>query len=172
MSAEVIESVVDRRIGRELNGRRLVAVDVENLLGCAPHLASAAVYSVAIGQLADRIGFDDGRDQMIVAANPLAAFKAHGAAPHARLLVREGVSGADRALCDELEQIAHLSERYDEIVIASGDHEFVPVAARLRGARLRVTVAARLDSLNGSLRRMADAVVALPSPAATLSLAA
>jgi len=56
--------------------------------------------------------------------------------------------------------------RYDHVVIGSGDHAFVPLAAALRVRGVVVLVVSRADSLHGDLRRTACVCHRLPEPVA------
>ncbi|MFV0634765.1 NYN domain-containing protein [Demequina sp.] len=145
------------------DGRRLILIDVENLLGCEPRDADAALFEVAIEGVLARVAFRAGTDQVVIGACPQSAVKVFGVrAPH-RLVVREGASGADRALVAAAADHDHTAARFDEVVIASGDREFLETAVQLRARGVRTTVASRADALNGSVRIVADEVVALDS---------
>jgi len=54
-----------------------------------------------------------------------------------RIVVRSGVDGADLALIEVLET-ERIEQRFSRVVIASGDHIFVPVIKRLRDAGVEV----------------------------------
>ena len=145
--------------------RRLIAADIENLLGTNPPLATAECWDAAFESLTAALGYDPTGDHLVVAVDPSWAFEVHARAPQARLLVRAGASGADRALCDELADVSFIARRYDRVVVASGDHEFVSPVAALGLAGVPVTVAALAVQCSPVLAAVADDVVWLTRPA-------
>ena len=148
--------------------RRLIAVDVENLLGVEPALASDACWDAAVQGLVTQLDIRAGTDHVVIAADPQWAFYAGKRMPTARLEVRSGASGADLALCDALCDTAFLTQRYTEIVIASGDHIFTASVHTLVASGLHVTVAAIPIHASPELTAAADAVVWLRRPGAVL----
>ena len=68
----------------------------------------------------------------------------------ARLVSRAGVDGADRALCEVLND-EPVAQRSWVLQIWSGDHIFAPLAKKLRRKGVRVEVFAAEDSLARSL---------------------
>ena len=70
--------------------RRLIAADIENLLGTNPALATAASWDAAFESLTGALGYNPTRDYLVVAVDPSWAFEVRARAPHARLLVRPG----------------------------------------------------------------------------------
>ncbi|WP_084127296.1 NYN domain-containing protein [Demequina sp. NBRC 110054] len=144
---------------------RYILVDIENLLGCSPELASDAAWDAACEGLVEALGYRPETDRLTVASAPAWAFEASARFPHARLVVREGASGADRALCDEVEDAEWVASRFAEVVIASGDHELVASVAGLRAAGVRTTVAAMPITASAELTAGADDVVWLERPA-------
>lgn len=72
----------------------------------------------------------------------------------ARRLVRSGENGADLALLQVLEQES-VAERYDRVVLGSGDGIFAYAAAGLQAVGVDVTVVSRSDALS---RRLGFAV--------------
>lgn len=77
-----------------------------------------------------------------------------------RIVVRSGVDGADLALLDVLIE-ERIEERFDELVLASGDGIFADVVASLGAAGVNVTVVARSDRCSNRLRLAARHVVCL-----------
>jgi hypothetical protein len=74
-----------------------------------------------------------------------------------------GTDVADRLLVGE---ISHgLPDSVDVVVIASGDHYFADIARALRAKGKSVVVVAREGSLSWELRRAADEVVSIGTPA-------
>ena len=148
--------------------RRLIAADIENLLGAQPKLATAARWDAAFTALIAALDYDPERDHLVVAVAPAWAFHAKSRAPHARLLVRSGESGADLALCDCLADTDFIARRYGRVVIASGDHEFVSPVAALALAGVAVTVAALAIQASPVLTAMATDVIWLERPDAAV----
>lgn len=152
--------------------RRLIAVDAENLLGCAPGIASAACWEFAIAGLLKAVGFRTGTDHLVVAVAPEWAFTVNALVPSARLVVRKGPNGADLALCDALADTAFIASRYNEVVLASGDHIFCPSVRALADAGIPTTVAGLPTQTSSELTAFATTVTWLNRPARFLGAAA
>jgi len=152
-----------------INKRRLVAIDLENLLGCAPSRADAHLWASAAEQFLVAIAFQPGVDQAVVATDPDWAFDAALAMPGARLLVGAGESGADRALCDALADSEHIRQRYAAVVIGSGDHIFTGAAAALRAVGVPVKVVSLGLMASGALMAAADDTMLLSRPQLALA---
>ena len=132
--------------------RRLVLLDIENV--CRGDINDTFANAVArvertIGSLRD--------DQVTVAACARTYRHIGWSNPGWRYLARDGQDGADLALLEVLEG-ERLSERFDRVVIASGDHIFAPAVARLTRQGVHVTVVAHRDALAASLRLAAHEV--------------
>ena len=78
-----------------------------------------------------------------------------------RIVVRSGVDGADLALIDVLET-ERIEQRFGRIVLASGDHIFVPVIKRLRDAGVEVETLSIRGQLSHDLARNCSSVRYLP----------
>lgn len=149
--------------------RRLHLIDVENLLatGCPDNgdLNCCVAAYLGLSLLRDN-------DHVVLASNPMIGLEVGLAWHRGRLLVRHGPSGADLALLEVLEQ-EHVAERYDEVIIASGDGIFADVVARLEAAGVTVTVVAGADCLSRRLQLAASNVVIFPElpPPATPAIA-
>jgi hypothetical protein len=149
--------------------RALRVVDVENLVGASR--ATPATLRATATKL-HRIAPRSPRDHEIVGTDPRLLLAAATAWPGARYLLGRGPSGADR----ELAQVLHderIEQRFDHVVIASGDGQFAPVAAMLASQGCRVTVIARRGCLSrrlqlaaGEVRYLHLAPLAPVSPAA------
>jgi NYN domain len=133
-----------------VDGRVLHLLDIENLLG-GPTFTLADARSIrAVYAATAPTGVVN---QVVLATSHHAAAPAWFAWPQsARRLVRSGPDGADLALIDVI-ATERLAERFDRVVIGSGDGIFALVAKWLEGAGVRVTVVARRGSLSGALRR-------------------
>ncbi len=142
------------------HGRRLVVVDLENLAGGPCHTEDCAVW--VRRRLADA-GVLRAGDQVTVAVDESALPSVAWAWRGSVCRWGHGKDGADLALVSELADRVH--ERFDEVVVASGDGIFTDTVARLVDEGVRVTVAAHGTGLSGRLARAASDVVLL-SPAA------
>lgn len=150
--------------------RRLHLVDIENLIGCArPTTAEAAACR---GAYQDCAGVRPG-DLVVVACNHGAAGTVGLSWRGARLLLRSGPDGADLALLDVITNEA-IEERFEAIVVASGDGLFAEAVARLGGLGLDVTVVSNHRALSRQLRLAARQVVlfdAMLPPASSAAIA-
>jgi len=138
-----------------------IYVDVENDFGTS-NLATLERDELYAGgrELLEDAGFSYG-DQVHVAASHYNVVAAHQAFPHARVHMRSGVDGADRALVDAAElDLAHL-ERISEVVIASGDNYFVDTVRKFTDHHIPVTVIAHARGLSSELRHVAPTLVLL-----------
>lgn len=133
--------------------RALHLVDVENLLGLArPALADVqACYEAYRPLIGDR-------DLLVIACNHGAFSAVAWGWPNARRLVRSGDNGADHALLDVLTH-ERVEQRFQAIVVASGDGIFADTAARLGGLGVAVTVVSRPEALSRRLRMAARHVL-------------
>ena len=132
--------------------RRLVVVDIENVVGGGVATLEEAAW--AMRQIERTVGFD-AQDQVLIGVSHFGLVAA-GIAwedSHPRLVVRSGADGADLALLEVLEH-EHVADRYDELVLVSGDGIFADVVVRLQVDGLRIRVAAHRD---GIARRLAAA---------------
>jgi hypothetical protein len=130
-------------------GRVLHVIDVENLLG-GPNFSEEE--ALRVRRAYEAIAPAGAFDQVILATSHHAALPAWFAwPPAARRLVRSGKDGADLALVAVLEN-ERIENRYEHVVIGSGDGIFAFPAARLQAARCNVTVVARAGALSRQLR--------------------
>jgi hypothetical protein len=97
-------------------------------------------------------------DHVVVAFNHGGLFEFGSAWDPARLVVRSGKDGADLALLQVLES-EDVADRFDGIVIGSGDGIFAEVAIGFREAGLEVTVVSEPEALSSRLARAADRII-------------
>lgn len=145
------------RRGRRLlrQGRGVHLLDLENLTG-SPRPTTAQVTAfmadyrklVPIGPM----------DQFVVAVNPGALLSVGIALHGIQLLIRSGPDGADRALTESAYS-DRLPERFERVVIGSGDGHFTDLAAWLAGRGTHVTVVSRRGALNWRLYVAAPEVI-------------
>lgn len=99
-------------------------------------------------------------DQTIVAASHHAGYAAGLAWPGARLVLGSGEDGADLALLGAVRSVEEIVQRFDGIVVASGDHIFTELVIDLTDAGGTVVVTWGEGALS---RRLSDhAAAALP----------
>jgi hypothetical protein len=155
-----------RRPGlRWCRGRRLVVVDLENVVGGPCDTADKVRW--ARQRLVD-VGVLSSEDLVVVGVDQGALVCAGLAWKGPRHVPGYGESGADKALLDVLGE--DVGRRFEEIVLVSGDGIFARTVARLTANGVRVTVVAHEVGLSLRLRMAAARVVLLSSaPGAPLS---
>lgn len=139
-------------------GRRLHLVDIENLCG-GSHVDYNLV-PIKMDEYEEVVEVA-AVDHMIVACSPQLVIPAKACRSGARVLIGRGVDGADKALLGAA-RVADVSRRYDEVVIASGDHIFRKLAIMLRLSGVQVTVVSRASALAAGLAEVAVRVVYMP----------
>lgn len=140
---------------RKLRGRRLVVVDIENMVGGADmtqsDVANARHQICKLTEL-------HGQEQVVVGACHHAMLSAGNGWERSRLVVRSGPDGADLALLRVLTE-ENIAERFDELVLASGDGIFSDVVAELGALGVRVTIVAPRNGCSKRLRMAAKKVI-------------
>lgn len=145
-----VVSASQPKINKLARGRRLVLVDIENVVGGAVHSAEEALW--ARQEVESMIGLQV-LDQVIVGTSHIGLFSAHAAWPNSRLEVRSGENGADLALLEVMER-ENIHQRFEELVLISGDGIFTEEVSRLGGLGVRVTV---LGHIGGVAKRLSMA---------------
>lgn len=135
-------------------GRTLHLVDLENLAGGSS--AGAADVDDAFARYERVVRFGRG-DHRIVACGRQLAYAAKDRWRGALVKAAHGVDGADRVLLAEAAP-EFVCGRYDRVVVASGDHGFVPLVVALDGLGVDVCVVSRRDALARRLREAAPLV--------------
>ena len=138
--------------------RRFVAMDIENINGGAVSCQCDA--DSAWSEVAAAIDLTPG-EQVVLGVGPSSLLAAGTSHPEARVVMGRGLSGADHALIEVLDE-ENLAARFDEIVIVSGDGIFAEVASRLASQGAVVTIVAREGHLSKRLRFAAGEVVIIP----------
>ena len=133
---------------RALQGRRLVVVDIENVAGGALMTQAMAAWARAVVETVLNV---QAGEQVVIGTSHAGLFNAKSAWPCARVKARSGENGADIELLDVL-MTERIAERFDEVVLVSGDHIFVEAVAALGGSGVSVTVASWAQSLSSRLR--------------------
>lgn len=121
-----------------LCGRTLFLVDIENMVGsCDLSYGDVAQAQRRInGAVEPRPG-----DHTVIAAshhNALPMF--YGWAGSAQRKVRSGQDGADKALLEAVADVQWIADRYQRVVVASGDNAFAFAVAALKTAGVTVIV--------------------------------
>lgn len=109
--------------------RTLHLVDIENLLTVPPrdanggHYVSAAkAFWAAVGPRPD--------DHLVIGCDFANMFKAGDALHRGQLVCGHGPDGGENAILDHVRP-GFIRSHYGRVVIASGDHAFIPLAERL-----------------------------------------
>ncbi|MBS1675281.1 MAG: NYN domain-containing protein [Actinobacteria bacterium] len=150
--------------------RRLILVDIENIVGGGVSLASqvraaqTAIESVVTPRPHDQVVLACGRFSV-----DTVGFEWQGSR---RLRVRSGINGADLKLLDVLDT-EHVGERFTEVVLVSGDGIFADSISRLALANgTNTTVVSRPEACSRRLRMAARNVLTLDfDPNASLEAA-
>lgn len=138
-------------------GRRLIVVDMENLVGGAVTSIEAATW--VRGKVAAVIGERAG-DIVVIGTGSNGCLNAGLAWRGPRLVTRDGRSGADLALLEVLDE--GVENRFAEVVIVSGDHIFSERAGELAAAGLKTTAVGVRGSTSGALRLAAHETRYIP----------
>ncbi|HET6561557.1 MAG TPA: NYN domain-containing protein [Marmoricola sp.] len=137
-------------------GRRLVLVDIENVVGGPCNTPDRTRW--AHRRLRDAVGLGS-TDHIVVGVDASGLESVCWDWPRVRYVAGYGEDGADRALLDVLAE--DVADRYEHVVLASGDGIFAEMVAALTAAGVRVTVVAHEVALSASLRLAASDVVLL-----------
>lgn len=121
-----------------LCGRTLFVVDIENMVGS--HDLSQGDVSKAQRRINRAVEAFEGDHTVIAASHHNALAMFYGWAGSAQRLTRSGPDGADRALLESVADIQWVAERYQSVVVASGDHAFAFAVAALKAAGVAVIV--------------------------------
>lgn len=138
--------------------RRIVLVDIENLLGGACRGREQVTWAKSM--LTATLSLQP-PDHVVVGMSHIGLIPVGCNWPRIRYVVRSGPDGADLALLEVLGE--DIGSRFDELVIASGDGIFAEMVANLQAAGVRTTVLARPGTLARSLRLAASQVILTPS---------
>lgn len=133
---------------RALRGRRLVVVDIENVVGgavMAPQQATNARAAV------ERAASLTAGEQVVIGTSHIGVLATGLGWRGPRIVARSGIDGADLALMEILTQ-ERVEARFDEVVLVSGDGIFTDVVAGLGAAGVAVTVVAGHDRCSKRLR--------------------
>jgi hypothetical protein len=144
-------------LGRDFGGlgRRLVLVDVENLLGRRYITRAGAVWAaVKVREVLDLRATDQAVVGTSHQANLVAAAIGWRDARH---VFEVGPDGAERALIAVLKE--NVADRFTEVVVVSGDHIFAEPLAILATLGVPTTVVAQPARLSKRLRMAAQRIL-------------
>jgi hypothetical protein len=153
---------------RALRGRRLVVVDIENVVGGAVMTVEQA--SCAHMCIEGAVGLH-GDEHVVIGTSHVGLMPTGLGWAGPRLVARSGDNGADPALLEVLTE-ERVEERFDEVVLVSGDGIFTDAVAALSAAGLRVTVVTRPEACSKRLRMAVVRTVYLNSSAMAMGGAA
>ena len=99
-------------------------------------------------------------DHVVVATSRIGLLQVGANWNGVRYVVRSGRDGADLALLDVLAE--DVTNRYEQVLLASGDGIFAPAAAELAAAGVLTTVLGRTGCVARRLQMAASRVIYLP----------
>ncbi len=143
-------------IGFDSGSRRLVLIDIENVVGGL--VRSEATAEHARGSIRQAIGAQP-MDQVVVATCHKGYPYVAWCWPTALRRVRSGADGADLELLEILDH--DVAGHFQHVVLVSGDGIFTDAVTELGRRGVEVTVAARRGHLSNRLRLAATEVVYL-----------
>lgn len=152
------------RIPELAQGRTLVLVDFENL--CLGTIDSISLAELVRDELSACVSLTG--DEHVVIATSHAGLLTFGLAwPGARVLVRSGQDGADLELLSVLRE-EHVADRFEKIIVASGDGIFTDEVSRLAVQGCDVTVVSRPAQLSRRLKLAAKHCLYIPDAQAQI----
>lgn len=142
----------------ECGGRRLIVVDMENIVGGAVMTVEAGVWvrREIVAVIGERAG-----DQVVIGTARNGCLNAGLSWGGARRVMRDGASGADLALLEVLTE--NVENRFAEVVIISGDHIFSERVSEFAGAGLKTMVVGVRGSTATALRLAAHETKYIPT---------
>lgn len=143
---------------RCMRGRRLVLVDIENVVGGAVLHEDAARWAK---EQVRRVLLARATDHVVIGTSHIGLVPVGCAWTNLRYVIGSGPDGADHALLEVLDE--NVEERFDEIVLISGDGIFTDRLVALAAQGLHVTVVAHRDGLAKRLRMAAHQIFYLTS---------
>lgn len=151
---------MNAKIAHIRQNRAVHFIDVENTCGSAR--ITAAEVAWASRRYLDLVPIGPMDQVVIAAAHSNAGAGFFGWPTSAERLMGSGPDGADLRLLERLET-ADLPQRFDEVVVASGDHIFAAPLARLAARGMKTTVASWRHQLSPELRMAASHIVYMDS---------
>lgn len=149
---------MNRKMTALAEGRTMVLVDIENLIGKGRFDKADAV--AVREKLWREVDLPNDAQFTVATSAEQTMINAGLAWPGSRFMFRDGANGADLCLT-EVAAEEQLAKRYSHVVIASGDGIFTGTAQMLREQGVVVTVVGRAGRVAWSLRKAADVYVEL-----------
>lgn len=138
-------------------GRRLVVVDIENVAGGAVLTTEQATRA---RRAVEETVPSSGDELIVIGTSHVGLLASRIAWPGPRIVVRSGSDGADLALLEVL-TTERVEERFDSVVLVSGDGIFTDAVAAVEARGVDVTVVAHVDGCAKRLRLAASRTVFL-----------
>lgn len=138
-------------------GRRIVLIDIENIVGGAVRTSEEAAWGRTIIETLVEIRPGE---HVVVGTCDVGALHVMTEWRDARVVMGTGENGADRQIIDVL-TTENLASRFDEVLLISGDHIFAEPLAALRGLGMDVTVASWVSHLSPLLQLAAAHTIIL-----------
>lgn len=148
-------NAVERK--RTFGNRRLVVIDIENIIGGAAMTKGRAEWGRHMIESLTDISPDE---QVIIGSCREGFINVKTAWENARVVVRGGTDAADLALIDVMDN-EDLASRYSEILLISGDHIFTDSVRALTGTGTPVTIASWRSGLSAQLVAAASNIIVL-----------
>lgn len=142
---------------RALRGRRLVVAEIESIAEGAVRTVSLALW--AKRQVAEAIALKEG-EQVIVGATHRSALAARMVWPQSRIVTGPRAEDVRNEILQVLQE-ERISERFDELVLASGNGVYAEAVSSLGASGVEVTAVAWPENLSKRLRMAAAHVVLL-----------
>lgn len=147
-------------------GRQLVLVDIENIAG------GACLTDTAVRRAKTQLG-GTGQigqaDHVVIGTSHIGLVQIGSNWDGVRYVVRSGPDGADLALLEVLGE--NVAERFESVVLASGDGIFAPTIAEFAAIGIPTTVIGRRGHIARRLLLVASRVIYLDSTTEPLAAA-
>lgn len=150
-----VVNAVERK--RTFGDRRLVLIDIENIIGGAAMTKGRAQWGRQMIESLTGISPDE---QVIIGSCREGFINVKTVWESARVVVRSGTDAADLALIDVMDN-EDLASRYSEILLISGDHIFTDSVRALAGGGTPVTIASWRSGLSAQLVVAATNIIVL-----------
>ncbi|BBY58376.1 NYN domain-containing protein [Mycolicibacterium sarraceniae] len=146
-----------RADGRKIGKRRIVLVDIENVVGGLSAVRDYVSWAKVV--VAECVPAQPG-DQVVIGVGPTGLLDLALTWQSVRYVMRPGQNGADLALLEVLGE--NIADRFTEVVLVSGDGIFTHAIAALASRGVKTTVVAHAGGLSRRLGLAAAEVRLLP----------
>lgn len=138
--------------------RSLTLVDVQNIAGSGVFTDQE---SLNVRSIIRTIVPARKYDQMLVATGPETFLRVGLTWPDAKPLLGRGENGADYALQEQIKDTQWVTDRFDRLYLASGDHEFISEVGAFVSVGFPVTLIGREGSIFGGYKELDIEIVEL-----------